>query len=159
AHSRILRWLEQDNLCMTMAMDMGYNDPMNDQARGAPVNIFLCPSDAHAPLPPGLAATNYRANEGTSLVFGFGKSDPNGVNQAMPTPNGVFFVDSKPRIGDITDGTSNTAAFSEHILGDFTNGMATERSDTFQPGTYPATADQAIKDCQAIDWTDLQYQG
>jgi prepilin-type N-terminal cleavage/methylation domain-containing protein/prepilin-type processing-associated H-X9-DG protein len=159
AHSRLLRWLEQDNLGRTMAMDMGYDDPMNDQARATPVSIFLCPSDAQAPIPGGWAATNYRANEGTSLVNGYGPSDPNGVNKGMPPPNGVFSVDSKIRIGDITDGTSNTAAFSEHILGDFNNGVASERSDTFQPGTYPATPDQAIKDCQAIDWTDLKFQG
>src|SRR5947207_316134 len=84
AHSRILRWLEQDNLCATMAMDMGYDDPMNDQARAATVSTFLCPSDAQVPIPVGWAATNYRANEGTSLVNGFGPSDPSGVNKGMP---------------------------------------------------------------------------
>jgi prepilin-type N-terminal cleavage/methylation domain-containing protein/prepilin-type processing-associated H-X9-DG protein len=159
AHSQLLRWLEQDNLCNTMAMDMGWDDPMNKVAQATTVKVFLCPSDAQAPIPPGWAATNYRANEGTSLVFGYGPSDPSGVNKKMPPPNGPFFTDSKVRIADITDGTSNTAAFSEHILGDFSNAIATERGDTFQPGTYPDTPDQAMKDCQAIDWTDLKYQG
>jgi prepilin-type N-terminal cleavage/methylation domain-containing protein/prepilin-type processing-associated H-X9-DG protein len=159
AHSQLLRWLEQDNLCMTMAMDMGWNDSMNDLALATPVKVFLCPSDVGVPVPAKWAATSYRANEGTSLVFGYGPSDPSGVNRSMPPPNGVFFTDSKTRLADITDGTSNTAAFSEHVLGDFSNAVATERSDTFQPGTYPATPDQAIRDCQAIDWTDLKYQG
>jgi prepilin-type N-terminal cleavage/methylation domain-containing protein/prepilin-type processing-associated H-X9-DG protein len=159
AHSRLLNYLEQNNLCGTMAMDMGWNDPMNAQSLAARVKIFLCPSDSSARVPQGWAATNYRANEGTSLVFGYGPSDPNGVNKSMPAPNGVFFADSQNRIADILDGTSSTAAFSEHILGDFSNGVATERGDTFQPGTYPDMPDQAIKDCQAIDWTNLAYQG
>src|SRR5262249_48223880 len=36
---------------------------------------------------------------------------------------------------------------------------ATENSDTFQPGTHPTTPDQAIIDCNSIDWTNLSYQG
>jgi prepilin-type processing-associated H-X9-DG protein len=140
-------------------MDMGWNDSMNEMARATPVKVFLCPSDAGASVPSLWAATSYRANEGTSLVFGYGPSDPTGVNRTMPPPNGVFFADSRTRLSDIADGTSNTAAFSEHILGDFSNTVATERSDTFQPGTYPATPDQAMRDCQAIDWTNLKYQG
>jgi prepilin-type processing-associated H-X9-DG protein len=62
-------------------------------------------------------------------------------------------------MADITDGTSNTAAFSEHVIGDFSQGVGTERSDTFQPGTYPATADQAVLDCAAVNVNDLSKQG
>jgi prepilin-type processing-associated H-X9-DG protein len=57
------------------------------------------------------------------------------------------------------DGTSNTAAFSEHLVGDFTNGAAMEKGDTFRPGTYPSTPDQAMADCAAIDIHDLSKQG
>jgi prepilin-type N-terminal cleavage/methylation domain-containing protein/prepilin-type processing-associated H-X9-DG protein len=159
AHSQILRWMEQDNLCMSMAMDMGWMDPMNDLSRRTTVSIFLCPSDQQAPIPDGWAGTNYRANEGTSLAEGYGPSDPTGVNRGLPLPNGPFFVDSKVRLADITDGTSNTALFSEHVLGDFTNNEASERSDTFQPGTNPSTAGDAIRDCQAIDINNLAFQG
>jgi prepilin-type N-terminal cleavage/methylation domain-containing protein/prepilin-type processing-associated H-X9-DG protein len=158
-HSQILRWLEQDNLCMMMAMNSGYNDAMNADAGGTIVKVFLCPSDGQAPIPFGWAGTNYRANDGTSLVYGYGPSDPNGVNAKMPPPNGAFFLDSRYRVADFTDGTSNTAFFSEHILGDFSNSIATERSDTFQPGTYPATADDALRDCQNMDFTNLRFQG
>src|ERR1700752_111831 len=37
AQAQILRWMEQDNLFMSMAMDMGWNDPMNDLSRGTTV--------------------------------------------------------------------------------------------------------------------------
>jgi prepilin-type N-terminal cleavage/methylation domain-containing protein/prepilin-type processing-associated H-X9-DG protein len=159
AQSQILRWMEQDNLCMSMAMDMGWMDPMNDLSRGTTVSIFLCPSDRQAPIPDGWAGTNYRANEGTSLAEGYGPSDPAGVNRTLPPPNGPFFVDSRCRLADITDGTSNTALFSEHVLGDFSDAIDTDQSDTFAPGTNPAIADDAIRDCQAIDITNLAFQG
>jgi prepilin-type processing-associated H-X9-DG protein len=159
AHTYILRWMEQDNLCMSMNMMMGPMDPSNALSFATTVKTFLCPSDTQTSLPDGWAGTNYRANEGTSLVAGYGPSDPNGVNRGTPPPNGVFFVDSRTRLRDITDGTSNTAAFSEHILGDFSDTVATENADTFQPGTNPATADQAMADCQGIDYTNLSFQG
>jgi prepilin-type processing-associated H-X9-DG protein len=62
-------------------------------------------------------------------------------------------------VGDISDGTSNTAAFSEHVKGDFSNAAVSPDGDTFQPGTYPSTPDQALADCNAIDITNLAYQG
>jgi prepilin-type processing-associated H-X9-DG protein len=89
----------------------------------------------------------------------YGISDANKVNSGMPAPNGPFYVNGPYKIADIADGTSNTAAFSEHITGDFNQGIATDKGDTFEPGTYPSTPDQAIADCQAIDIQDLSKQG
>ena len=57
----------------------------------------------------------------------------------------------------ITDGTSNTAAFSEHLKGDFNNGVSS-KTDTFQPGTYPNTPDEAVAQCGAIDPNNLTFQ-
>jgi len=62
------------------------------------------------------------------------------------------------RIGDITDGLSNTAAFSEHGKGDFSNAISSA-TDTFQPGTNPTTADEAIRDCAAVNIASLSFQG
>jgi prepilin-type processing-associated H-X9-DG protein len=81
-----------------------------------------------------------------------------GPNSTLPAPNGVFFVNSAIRLTDITDGTSNTAAFSEHLIGDFSNSIATERTDTFWPQTYPNTPDEAVHMCAAIDPNNLSYQ-
>jgi prepilin-type N-terminal cleavage/methylation domain-containing protein/prepilin-type processing-associated H-X9-DG protein len=158
-HSYILQWMEQDNLCMSMNMMGGWMDPGNAVSAAAVVNIFLCPSDVNAPIPAGWAGTNYRANEGTSLGYYFGADDPGGLNGNQPSPNGPMACNRSSRIADITDGTSNTALFSEHILGDFSNTIATEQADTFNPGTFPATADQAMIDCESIDETNLQFQG
>jgi prepilin-type N-terminal cleavage/methylation domain-containing protein/prepilin-type processing-associated H-X9-DG protein len=155
-HSRLLPYLEQDALYKSINFNARYDDPTNAVPLGTTVNVFLCPSDVNAPIPAGLAGNNYRANEGTSLAFGYGPDETQ--NASLPPPNGPFFENSKYRMADILDGTSNTAAFSEHILGDFTNAIATEQADTFWPKTYPATPDEAMSMCMAIDWTDLQYQ-
>jgi prepilin-type N-terminal cleavage/methylation domain-containing protein/prepilin-type processing-associated H-X9-DG protein len=148
AHSRLLPFLEQDNVYKTIDFSLPWSNPANALACSTRVPSFLCPSDPMTAIPATLAPTSYRANEGTSIVFGYGASDSSGVNASMPPPNGPFFVNGPYKITDITDGSSNTAAFSEHLTGDFNQGQVTPNGDTFEPGTYPSTADQAMADCQ-----------
>src|SRR5205085_78041 len=52
--------------------------------------------------------------------------------------------------GGFKDGLSNTAAFSEHVMGDFSNTISTPDGDTYKPGTHPTSADQAVSDCLGI---------
>ena len=52
---------------------------------------------------------------------------------------------------------SESAAFSEHLKGDFSNAQSSS-TDTFWPQTHPATPDDAYQQCQAIDPTNLTYQ-
>lgn len=155
----LLNFIEQNNLCNTMDMMMPADDMANSVSQATTVPIYLCPSDPMTNLPPGMAGTNYRANFGVSIVNSYGASDTNKVNAKMPPPDGGFFVDSRFRMTDISDGTSNTAAFSEHIKGDFSNAISTPDADTYQPGTYPSTPDDALAQCKAIDVTNLAFQG
>ncbi|HTU17914.1 MAG TPA: DUF1559 domain-containing protein [Gemmataceae bacterium] len=148
-HSRLLSFMEQDNVFRTINFTAPWSDPSNAVAAAARVKNFVCPSDPMNSAPPNWAPTNYRANEGTSIVFAYGPSDPSGVNASMPPPNGPFDMNEPHTIAYITDGTSNTAAFSEHITGDFNQAVATPNADTFEPGTFPSTADQAMADCQS----------
>jgi prepilin-type N-terminal cleavage/methylation domain-containing protein/prepilin-type processing-associated H-X9-DG protein len=159
AHSKLLPFMEQDNTYKLIDFTVQWSHPNNAVARASMVKVFLCPSDPYRMYPQDLAPTNYRCNEGTSIVMWYGPSDPNGVNAAMPPDNGVFFCNTPYRVADVTDGTSNTAAFSEHLTGDFNQGVSTERADTFKPGTHPTTADQAVADCAAVNINDLSNQG
>jgi prepilin-type N-terminal cleavage/methylation domain-containing protein/prepilin-type processing-associated H-X9-DG protein len=159
AQSRILPFIEQDNLYKEINFHAPWSDPSNATANGTLVSTFQCPSDGRGGAPPGVAVNNYRTNEGTSLVMWYGVSDSAGVNASMPPANGPFDVNVTLRMADIVDGTSNTAMFSEHLVGDFSQAVATERSDTFEPGTHPTTDDQAVADCAAIDVNDLSKQG
>src|SRR5437660_7925075 len=86
AHARLLPFIEQDSIYKTINFSAPYNDPSNAFASSAPVSIFQCPSDSQSRIPAGWAGTNYRANEGTSLVFGYDESDPAGANVNMPPP-------------------------------------------------------------------------
>jgi prepilin-type N-terminal cleavage/methylation domain-containing protein/prepilin-type processing-associated H-X9-DG protein len=155
AHSRLLPYLEQDNTYKTIDFTVQWNQPINALACAQRIKTFLCPSDPRTGLaPPTLAPSNYRANEGNSHLF-----LPSDLNTNLPRPNGPFWLNSNHRIADVTDGTSNTAAFSERMVGDFSISVATEQVDAFvTQGLAPVTQDQAYQMCQSIDWTNLSLQ-
>jgi prepilin-type N-terminal cleavage/methylation domain-containing protein len=158
-HAAILPFIEQGITFNTINFSLLYSDPSQATATATTVSSYLCPSDPRTgPFPTGWAGNNYRACEGNSIVYAYGVSDKNSVNTAMPPPNGIFFVGVCNGLQSITDGTSNTAAFSEHLTGDFSQAIASAE-DTFEPGTYPSTPLEAIQQCNAIDWTNLTYQG
>ena len=160
AQSRLLPYMEQGTIYNLINYKAPtWSDPSNAQAMACNVKSFRCPSDPHNAVPAGWAAINYRVNEGTSLAMWYGDTDPSGVNTALPAPNGLFYVNQLYGFKDVTDGTSNTAAFSEHVTGDFSQGVSTDDADTYAPGTHPTTPDQAYADCQAVNIHDLTKQG
>ncbi len=121
APARLLAYVEQENLQKLI-------DPngtlavggQNDLAGKNRVGLFVCPSDPQNGVVNGSAyfGTNYVACNGTGAVF-----DASGNITSytkIADGNGVF-AQVPVRIADITDGTSNTAAFSESTLG---NGAA-----------------------------------
>ncbi len=158
--ARLLPYMEGTVLQNALNFDLGWSDPTNVTITRVQMSSLLCPSDSRQ-VPPGRfwGATNYRANEGTSVAMWAGPSDTTGVNSALTVqPNGLFFALDLINLASIEDGTSNTAAFSEHIKGDFSNAIATELADTFWPQTYPATADEAVAMCRQMNWRDLSFQ-
>ncbi len=160
--ARFLPYIEQANLGNALNYNLPYSDFSNSTVMNTSVNMFLCPSDAGgvAQIPVGTGGgTNYRDNEGTSVAMWYGVTDTAGVNSGLPAPNGLFFANLQCRIADITDGLSNTAAFSEHVIGDFNQNLATDKSDTFEPGTHPLTSDDAWNMCKSINYTNLSFQG
>ncbi len=156
--ARILPYMEQTNLSTALNFNVPWSRPENATVTRAVVSSFLCPSDAQQGVPNQWGPINYRSNEGTSVVMWHGNSDTSGVNASMPGPNGVFFANIQVNIAAMTDGTSNTAAFSEHVTGDFNNAVTTEQADTFWPKTYPATPDEAVAMCRDMNWRDVAFQ-
>jgi prepilin-type N-terminal cleavage/methylation domain-containing protein len=152
-HSRILAQMEQQQLFNSINFSRNRTGVENVTAMASRVESFLCPSDPMVNVPVLWGGNNYRNCEGTHIIYSLNNAPP-----GMRT-NGVFFNQEVRLIAEIIDGTAQTALFSEHVKGDFNDSMATEKSDTFRPGTYPATLDNAMRDCQAIDITNLAFQG
>jgi prepilin-type N-terminal cleavage/methylation domain-containing protein/prepilin-type processing-associated H-X9-DG protein len=114
--AQITPYLEQDNVYRSLDMTVPLYGggtlqpaavpfPQNVAGLSVIIPIFLCPSDEFRLVIPGRAPSNYAACVG---------SNPDG-DAAVGT--GMFFQNSKVRFTDVTDGTSNTVAFSEGILG------------------------------------------
>lgn len=159
-HARLLPFMEQSNLYQLVDFNNAYNHANNTNARLQTIPTFMCPSDNFSLLPTTLGGPNsYYANSGTNILAGSPPTSSSDANFGMPECNGIFYRESKVRPGDVTDGLSNTCAFSEKIAGDGNNGISTPISDTYQPGTFPANADQALRDCMAVNTNDLSKQG
>jgi len=165
--ARVLAFMEQSNIFNSLNFSLSSYDPSNVTGAAISVNSFLCPSDAAIQIPTGQVlagygwgGVNYRANEGTSVAMWYGADDVNNVNNGIVAPpNGLFYSDQLITLASVTDGTSNTAAFSEHVLGDFSNSVATDFSDTFEPGTHPLSSDDAYQMCLATNISNLSTQG
>jgi prepilin-type N-terminal cleavage/methylation domain-containing protein/prepilin-type processing-associated H-X9-DG protein len=85
-----------------------YDGLRNRSAATATVPVLQCPADSETGRVPGViyAATNYAGCSGSG-----------GSTGTLNNADGVFFLGSAVRMKDITDGASNTAAFSERPLG------------------------------------------
>jgi prepilin-type N-terminal cleavage/methylation domain-containing protein len=155
-HSRLLPFMEQNNVYVTINFSDLDNAPENLLAYGTNIKTFQCPSDSYQHnVPQGTGYTNYRANEGSSIWYGVpGYPFPQNVPQA----NGPFFINTVFHIADITDGTSNTAAFCEKMVGDYSNAVITRQTDMYGVFVVPASQDDAITKCASVDTTNLANQ-
>lgn len=156
-HSKLLPFLEQGNIADRIDFTVAFNHANNQFAMGSQIGMLNCPSDPQTILPVGFAGTSYRANQGSGILWGRATTNPSDPNFGQPDPNGVFFLNSNLRLAEITDGASNTAAFSEHGKGDFSNAIVSP-TDTFWPQTNPANPDAAVADCRGIDINNLTFQ-
>jgi prepilin-type N-terminal cleavage/methylation domain-containing protein/prepilin-type processing-associated H-X9-DG protein len=95
--------------------------PVNSTAVGTFINTYVCPSDVQNRIIPDFGPTNFVGNAGTGTINGGSFRIDAGTN----LPEGVFFDQKSVRLVEITDGLSQTAAFSETIKG---NGQDTTGS-------------------------------
>jgi prepilin-type processing-associated H-X9-DG protein len=129
----ILDWLEQDPLKRTIDFSSGI---ARQTASATPVTVFICPSDTGpdtfdiGDFNGVLLGTIARAN----YVAMFGSSEISDVPNAG---EGLFYRNSRVRMADIIDGTSNTIAVGERAsnlayatwTGAVTNGMVQNLSN------------------------------
>jgi prepilin-type N-terminal cleavage/methylation domain-containing protein len=158
-HAHLLPFIEAENIRDVINFNAPYNDSSNVVPYNMKIQTFLCPSDGREQVPVAQGApNNYYGNSGVQILFS-GVPSATGPNSTMPPSDGLFFKDSKMTWASVKDGLSKTASFSEKLCGDGSNGISSPRSDTFQPGTYPNTPDEALQQCMAADVNSLGMQG
>ncbi len=110
-HSMLLPYIEQANLYQSIDFNTYFDQANNTVARRTRITAFLCPSD-----------TPYRgADQGNNSYPG--SMGPNlGQYVNINLRNGIFNFDVVTRMRDVRDGTSNTVAFGEQLIGDANNG-------------------------------------
>src|SRR5262249_15162366 len=79
-------------------------DKANETARKVSIKLFLSPRDNLTHVTEDEGATNYLYNAG--------------AKPALADNDGIFYQDSKVKLADITDGTSNTLLVGEALKGD-----------------------------------------
>jgi len=132
-HSNLLPFLEQSNLqsaldynqSLTVGCCPGTLRPQFVQPAKTIVSSFRCPSDNGPDLfdvitlggrgpTEQYAGNNYHINTGTAVGTLY--------DSRLPT-DGIAWTNSRLRFADVTDGLSNTAAFSESLRGLATNNV------------------------------------
>jgi prepilin-type processing-associated H-X9-DG protein len=100
----LLPYIEQANLFQLIDFKKPITDKVNDPVRETSIKVFLSPDDPIQHVKDKLGATNY--------LFNAGSKPP------LEDNDGIFYHNSKVRIADITDGTSNTLLAGETLKGD-----------------------------------------
>jgi prepilin-type N-terminal cleavage/methylation domain-containing protein/prepilin-type processing-associated H-X9-DG protein len=133
--SAILPYMEQEGLHHQIRFDKDITDPLNATARATAISAFLCASDAGKPTFQVDSAgdsssgntTPVTGSDGRPVVVGhsnyvgiFGNPeitpDPGYLlpdPDRDPTHRGMFFRNSRVRIAEVMDGTSNTLFVGE----------------------------------------------
>ena len=97
AASKLLPFIEQQNIFNNIDFKKSIDDKANAQWRQVTIKTFLSPQDPIRAVNPAWGATNYLFNDL------------------------IFFLNSKEQIQGITDGTSNTIGIGETLKGDGKN--------------------------------------
>ncbi len=119
---QLMPFIEQDNLrknliddSMVIDGDEYVNNHGTDSVGAQVVNIYLCPSSLALQQP----VCNYKSNNTYFAMKSYGGISGTSSNPVFATfspyakANGVFYINSRTTIAQITDGTSNTLMFSE----------------------------------------------
>jgi prepilin-type N-terminal cleavage/methylation domain-containing protein/prepilin-type processing-associated H-X9-DG protein len=164
AHSQLLLFLEGSTLFNSINFNTApstpgmasaafptfmppYQSPENMTACPTQVATFLCPSDA-PPIAGWPGGNNYLGNQYT-YACDLSENQTSTVATGDNVPRGVFYYASGVTLASITDGTSNTAFFSEKIKGQDTPNPKTD-SLVF---TNQTSIDATYQACQALPQT------
>jgi prepilin-type N-terminal cleavage/methylation domain-containing protein/prepilin-type processing-associated H-X9-DG protein len=162
-HSQLLPYIEQDNLYRSIDFARAPETPgmegvigfmpawMNPGRENATacrtaVKGFICPSDPAPINPDWPGQNNYYASQGVQFLCDLTESQASTIAPAE-RPDGPLYYLSQKRLTDLTDGTSNTALFSEKRRG---TGIPDPKTD-MKVMPVQSTLDSAYATCAAIN--------
>jgi prepilin-type N-terminal cleavage/methylation domain-containing protein/prepilin-type processing-associated H-X9-DG protein len=148
--ARLLPYCEQENVHNLVDYSTPLSSPQNVAASQIAIEFLICPSDGARGRVPTLpdAGSNYVANNGTGLI-GFG---------LIASGDGVF-TQMNLGFNDLLDGSSQTAAFSESLLGRGTTSSGPTPSDArLEVLEVPGGSDPTPAACNAGSgtWSGLR---
>ena len=109
--SMILAQVEQGPIYNAINFELSVDLPANITVRLSRIRSYICPSDDEVPVVPvrNEADTTTLTEVSTGNYVG-----SNGIGEIGPDDGmGIFFLNSRTRIADIRDGTSNTLCVGE----------------------------------------------
>jgi prepilin-type processing-associated H-X9-DG protein len=104
AATLLLPYVEQDNVYKSIDFNKPVDDKVNAEIRKTRIKTFLNPMDPIVTVSMDYGATNYLFNAGSK--------------PSLDDNDGIFYLDSKIKLADVTDGTSNTLMAGETLKGD-----------------------------------------
>lgn len=131
------------------ATTAGNWDAMYNQVSSVKLPVFICPSSPAAPQRG--THPNWWDGPGTNYAWSTGSSTE--LNWAGARFNGMFAYQVTRKLGDVTDGTSNTIAVSELLSGSGQTSAGKFPYDIFYPGQglYNAVVDPNFPTQAEID--------
>ncbi len=151
-HAAILPLLEQNQVYNAINFNYGMSSPgnlaysVNSTVYTTTIAPFLCPSD---PKTSQVLVTGFQSNNSYNGSIGSTTNVLNGAT-AVPTSlatvptSGLFAFQQVKTIADVTDGTSNSVAFSEACLGAAEPQTIGSNLNGLDDVSLPATAFQLI---------------
>ncbi|QDU06475.1 DUF1559 domain-containing protein [Gimesia chilikensis] len=145
AQTMLLPFMDQAPLYNQFNFSLAPNQGVNDTAKRAVIPAFLCPSDTRRILNGGgygLGPGNSYAVSAGPSIYWFGSAPSTNTSpQNLQHQVGMFNYRKTVRLRDIIDGSSNTIAASEIMMGDGNNSTTlVDRGDTVRGGSRGSTA-------------------